>query len=57
MLECRLTPQLSGARPRRPNRIYFVPTHRFPPTINEDEVACSLHRKLDMPGGSEEPPF
>jgi hypothetical protein len=42
-----LTSQLGGARPRRPNRSYFIPSHRFPPTINEDDAACPFRRKLD----------
>jgi hypothetical protein len=34
-LNCRLTPKLSGARPRCPNRSSFIETHRLPPTLNE----------------------
>jgi len=39
-----ITTQLSGARLRRPNRSYFILTHRRPPKINEDDVACPLER-------------
>jgi hypothetical protein len=41
-----LTSQLSGARLRRFNRSYFIPIHRFPPMLNEDDDACPLQRKL-----------
>jgi hypothetical protein len=44
---CSLTSKLSGARPRRPRRSYFIPTHRLPPTVNEDDAARPLQRKLD----------
>jgi hypothetical protein len=43
-----LTSKLSGARPHQIIRSYFIPTHRFPPTINEDDAACPLQRKLDI---------
>jgi len=46
MLRRRLTSQLSGARLRRFNRSYFIPIHRFPPMLNEDDDACPLQRKL-----------
>jgi hypothetical protein len=39
--------QLSGARPLSCNQRYFIPTHRFPPTLGEDAAACQLKRKLD----------
>src|SRR5882757_7495695 len=42
-----LTSQLSGARPHT-NRSCFISTHRFPPSINEDDDARPLQRKLDI---------
>jgi hypothetical protein len=41
-----LAPQLSGARVWILNRNYLIPTHRFPPTINEDQAACPIQHKL-----------
>jgi hypothetical protein len=43
-----LTTKLSGTRPRWSKQRHFIPGHRFPPTINEDDAACPLQRKLDV---------
>ena len=32
----------------RPNRGYFIPNHRIPPTLTEDDAARPLQRKLDL---------
>jgi hypothetical protein len=45
--QCNLTSQLCGTRQRRAHRGYFIPIHRFPPTINEDDAPCPLQRKLE----------
>lgn len=43
---CPLTSQLSGTRLRHSNRSYLIPAHRLVPTINEDDAACPLQRRL-----------
>jgi hypothetical protein len=50
-----LTSKLSGARRRILNRSFFLLTHRLPPTINEDDAARRLQRKLDMAIDTPEP--
>jgi hypothetical protein len=33
------------------DRSCFIQTHRFPPTISEDDAACPIQRKLGVTGG------
>jgi hypothetical protein len=43
-----LTWELSGAWRRQRYRSYLISIHRFPPTINEDEAARPLQRKVRL---------
>jgi hypothetical protein len=50
-----LTSQLSSPRPRGYSRSWFISIHRLPTTLNKDDAARPLRRKLGSTAGNEIP--